>query len=412
MIMESKPRKDAKRKKEILQVAAEVMRTKAVQATRLQDVADQLGVAYTALYHYFPSRDDLVAEVICWSIDQRIEMLGRARGESELDRLLHFFRMTLLEGREMQVRSVERVALAEPHRTRTDKARNKLRNRMMKVIDRGIAEGSIRTCHSLTMANALLDLSERLSFFDQSLFSKSVRAMPLETVVEHVCRILWDGILVSGEPPPRETYQIQDGSFLLGFDGRLTPELQRLDTILAAATRHFNQEGINASIPAMATELGVSKTVLYQYAIDKQDLLFQCYLRGVGVVELSHRIADDFGKGPLDASLIHRRNLYVFHGSSAGPFIFINAMSSLKPQHQRLMGLKNKGVRDISIERMRNTQAAGQMHADVIPDIAQPMLGQILYGLPAWFSNSYPLSIEEVCWQTGLLPFIGLRKRN
>ncbi|XOV89251.1 MAG: TetR/AcrR family transcriptional regulator [Pseudomonadota bacterium] len=405
------PRKEPKRKEEILRAAAEVMRRKGVLATRLQDVADYLDVAYTALYHYFPSRDHLAEEVLCWSMEKRIELLERASGETQLERLLDFFSLMLHEGRQSQVRSPLKVGLPEPHHSKVLVARNQLRDRIRALIEAGLAEGSMRPCDPLTTANALLGLMERFAFLDRSLFSDAVRAMPLAEVVDQFCVILRDGILEGMDMPPHPSHRIENGAELLSFNRELTPELHRLDTILATATRHFNHEGINASIPRIAEDLGVSKTVVYQYVIDKQDLLFQCYLRGVSVVEMSHRIADDFGRDPLDKMLIHRRNLYIFHDSSSGPFTFLNANASLKPQHQRLIDIRNKGVRDTSIERMRQAQAAGTVKKDVIPDIAQPLFGQILYFLPAWYSDEYHLPIEEVCWQTGLLGFIGLRNR-
>ncbi len=407
----SASRKEPKRKEEILRAAAEVMRRKGVLATRLQDVADYLGVAYTALYHYFPSRDHLAEEVLCWSIGKRIELLDRASGENELERLLDFFSLMLQEERRSQVRTPLKVGLPEPHHSRVLGVRDELRDHINDLIERGLKEGSIRPCDSLTMANSLLGLMERFAFLDKSLFSEEVRGMPLADVVEQFCLILRDGVIAGMDMPPRPSHLIASGAELLSFNPALTPDLQRLDTILATATRHFNHEGINASIPRIAEDLGVSKTVVYQYVIDKQDLLFQCYLRGVSVVEMSHRIADDFGKDALDKMLIHRRNLYIFHDSVAGPFTFLNANESLKPQHQRLIDIRNKGIRDTSIERMRQAQLEGTVKKNILPDIAQPLFGQILYFLPAWYSDEYHLPIEEVCWQTGLLGFIGLRNR-
>lgn len=413
MTMPSKVlRKEPKRKEEILRAAAEVMRKKGMLGTRLQDVADFLGVAYTALYHYFPSRDHLAEEVLCWSIGKRMELLESCEGDTELDRLLEFFTRSLLEGRQTQVQSSFQVALPEPHRSRVTNAKNTLRDQIREVIEAGITDGSVRPCDSITTANVLVGLLERFAFLDRPLFSEDVRALSLRDVVTEIVKVFRDGVLKDMKEPPPASYKISSGTELLSFKPELTPELQRLDVILSTATRHFNQEGINASIPRIAEELGVSKTVVYQYVIDKQDLLYQCYIRGVGIVEMSHRIADDFGKDPLDSIQIHRQNLYTFHDCSAGPFTFLNATSSLKPQHQRLIGIRNHGIRDTSIDRMRKAQDTGTIRKDINPDVAQPMFGQMLYGLPAWFSAEYHLGIEDVCYQTGLIPFLGLRNRN
>ncbi|MEX0941493.1 MAG: TetR/AcrR family transcriptional regulator [Pseudomonadales bacterium] len=403
--------KQSRRKEEIIRAAAIVMREKGLLATRLQDVAEHLGVAYTALYHYFLGRDHLAEEVLCWLIERRKNLLLRSTGESELDRLIDFFGRGLVEDRQFQVRSALVSGLPEPNLFRITVARNELRDLIKDLLERGVAEGSIRRCDSLTMANALLGLLERLAFFDRAIFSDDVRKLPLSRIVDEICRILRNGVLTVDQVP-QASYSIKDGTELLSFNSALTPELERLDTILSTATQHFNQAGANASIPRIAEELNVSKTVVYQYFMDKQDLLFHCYLRGVGIVENSHRVAKDLGQNPLDSSIIHRHNLYAFHASKAGPFTFLNAMHLLKPQQNRLISIRNNGVRDTSIQRMFDAQASGLIKEDITPSIAQPMFGQILYGLPSWYSAEYPLPINEVCWQTGLLPFIGLASRR
>ena len=54
----------SRREAEIYRAAARVFRRKGLQQTRLQDVADELGVPRGALYYYVASRDDLVRAVV------------------------------------------------------------------------------------------------------------------------------------------------------------------------------------------------------------------------------------------------------------------------------------------------------------------------------------------------------------
>ena len=58
--------KSARTRERILDAAAHVLSRKGYAGTRLSDVADQAEIQAPAIYYYFPSRDDLVEEVM-WS---------------------------------------------------------------------------------------------------------------------------------------------------------------------------------------------------------------------------------------------------------------------------------------------------------------------------------------------------------
>ncbi|MCB0719102.1 MAG: TetR/AcrR family transcriptional regulator, partial [Bacteroidetes bacterium] len=383
--------------------------SKGVLATRLQDVAEHLDVAYTALYHYFPGRDRLAEEVLLWRLEKRHQLLTEVSGESALVKLLSFFKRELTEDRDYQVRFPPFSALPEENRHALIAKRNVLLAELTSLIDEGVSEGSVRTCHSLTVANAVLGIIERFVYFDDAV-SARMRQMAVKRVVSEMTTILEEGILRDRSFVPRPSYIIEQGKELLSYDPSMDPELERLESILRVATRRFNIEGAAASIPKIAEELGVSKTVIYRYVLDKQELLFQCYLRGVSVVEISHRIASDTGRDPLDEILIHRHGLYRYHDSEVGPFTFISARGFLHPSQQRVVALRNRAVRRMSEVRMQRGINAGQIRSDIDAEVVQPMFGQILYTLPTWYSDDYPLTIEEVCSQTGNVLFQGLKR--
>ena len=58
--------KSARTRERILDAAAHVLSRKGYAGTRLTDVADQAGLQAPAIYYYFPSREDLIEEVM-WS---------------------------------------------------------------------------------------------------------------------------------------------------------------------------------------------------------------------------------------------------------------------------------------------------------------------------------------------------------
>lgn len=400
-----------KRREEVVRAGVRVMRKKGALGMRLQDLAEHLRVAYTALYYYFESRDDLVEAVLLWVLEQRRCSLMEAAGESALDRLLHFFCRYLTEDGDHKVRLPFLGGFAEPHRGRIASAHGSFVDELIALLRHGMAEGSIRRCHAPTIAQVLTNYLDRFVEFDEGLTAHA-RTLSTEEVVRGINGLLRHGLLEEGMPLHRPSWEMDSPDELVGTSGGLADEFDRYERILRAATSGFNARGAGASIPRMAAHIGVSKTVVYQYAVDKQDLLSQCYLRCIRVVEASHRLAADFGSDPVDEALIHRTNLYRFHASVAGPFALINAIDYLRPQQQRIIRLRNHGIRATSEQRLRRAIGAGLVRPTIDPRIVQPVIAQALYGLPAWYREDHPLSVPDVAHETGELLFLGLGARR
>ncbi len=404
---QARQQRPPKRKEEVLAAAATVMREKGVVSTRLQDVADNLGVAYTALYHYFESRDHLAAEVLCWNIENRRALLAGAEGDSAFERLMRFVRADLIEDRDVKVRLPALLPLTGTHLQQVVDSRQLLYRDVASLIELGIAEGSIRQCHAQTIANIMMTALE--SFVKHAgNTSPALKNTPMRIVAETIEALYSRGILKNRLQLLSASRCISRGEELLGVDPAIDSEIERLEQIYRTATRHFNLAGVQASIPKIAAELGVSKTVIYQYTADKLDLMYACYERGAAVVERSQRFARDFAKNRLDEMLIHRTNLYLFHDTEAGPFAHLNAIEHLKPQHQRLINMRNRGVRETSVGIAKAAAKDGFIRNDINPEIYQPVIGQAIYGLPNWFDERYALPIQDVAKQSLMLHYQGL----
>jgi AcrR family transcriptional regulator len=63
-VLEETGSKSARTRERILDAAAHVLSRKGYAGTRLTDVADQAEIQAPAIYYYFPSRDDLIEEVM------------------------------------------------------------------------------------------------------------------------------------------------------------------------------------------------------------------------------------------------------------------------------------------------------------------------------------------------------------
>jgi len=84
--------KSARTRERILDAAAHVLSRKGYAGTRLSDVADQAEIQAPAIYYYFPSRDDLIEEVMWSGIAHMREHMARVLaalppGADPLDRI-------------------------------------------------------------------------------------------------------------------------------------------------------------------------------------------------------------------------------------------------------------------------------------------------------------------------------------
>ena len=84
--------KSARTRERILDAAAHVLSRKGYAGTRLSDVADQAEIQAPAIYYYFPSRDDLIEEVMWTGIALMREHVSKVLaaltpGADALDRI-------------------------------------------------------------------------------------------------------------------------------------------------------------------------------------------------------------------------------------------------------------------------------------------------------------------------------------
>src|ERR1700722_16927842 len=84
--------KSSRTRERILDAAAHVLSRKGYAGTRLSDVADQAEIQAPAIYYYFPSRDDLIEEVMWSGIAHMREHVTRVLaalppGSGPLDRI-------------------------------------------------------------------------------------------------------------------------------------------------------------------------------------------------------------------------------------------------------------------------------------------------------------------------------------
>jgi AcrR family transcriptional regulator len=90
--------KSVERRQRILDAAARALAEHGYSGAKLSDIAQEAGTHAGSLYYYFPSREDLVKEVLLTSLDRMSEFSDTLEADanlSPLDRLLAFIRLVI-----------------------------------------------------------------------------------------------------------------------------------------------------------------------------------------------------------------------------------------------------------------------------------------------------------------------------
>lgn len=152
--------KRRRRREEILHSALRAFRENGYHATTLADIAEQLGVRKTALYHYFPDKEAILYACHRESLAELDRLLREARRfESGREQLVHAIRehvrvMTdTLEGSPL---AFEVTALSPDRQKEIIAARDRYERALRKMIDTGIERGEFRPVDSKLAAFAIL----------------------------------------------------------------------------------------------------------------------------------------------------------------------------------------------------------------------------------------------------------------
>jgi AcrR family transcriptional regulator len=141
------------RREEIITVASRLLRTKGL-TLQLQDIADELGVTYNALYHHFKSREDLLLHCFIRSAELMEEALAGADdatlGIDKVSRFLELFIEAATADATPPGRYV--VALSDEVQRAMSKRTGVLQDQLVRLIEEGQVDGSITSCDPLITA--------------------------------------------------------------------------------------------------------------------------------------------------------------------------------------------------------------------------------------------------------------------
>jgi len=290
----------------VLDEAAARLNARGVSLASLSEVAQALGLTRAALYYYVEDRDDLVFQCYrraCEAMARDVDAAAKAPGTG-LDRLKAFIELALEEDRPEPAVLSEVASLPSPQRETIEALHHGNVAQLVDLIEAGQRDGSIRPCHALIAAQAVvgmvswIPLAPRWTGEADPDFRTKAKAGALALVGE--------GIAV--DPERALAYRPLDIAILRPERGNLFDRDQagamKLEELLRAASRLFNRKGVDAtSVDEIAAEVGATKGVVYHYLIDKPDLVVRCYRRGFAMSDRILRAVEMAGGSAVERAL-------------------------------------------------------------------------------------------------------------
>jgi AcrR family transcriptional regulator len=400
----------AARRQQVLAAATRLINDDQAPGSILQALANDMGLAHNTLYHYFPDRDALYRAAMERTLHLREASLAAAEaaGGRALDVFVAYMTAELSAPPHSRIVATGDQALPDRDRVRVRRAADAHRARLARLLEAGMRDGSMSACHARTRAVAI----------DSILDARARRAgdRRSQAEVRGDCAVLVDvltnGLLRPGCAFPEPLPERRPVDELLGMAPEAAdPGARQLQSLIGVAIDSFNRFGWEASIPDMAARVGKSKTVFYQYAVDKEDLLYLCYQHCFRLLEAAQRTATGNARSAVEETLLYYRYVYEAHGSRIGPFLLFQTVSPLKPQHRRVVGVRNRTMSLRGQDRIRRGIREGAFR-EVRAELVQPMFGSMLYRLAGWYENDYPLPLREVADECVRLLYEGLAARD
>jgi len=168
-------------------------------------------------------------------------------------------------------------------------------------------------------------------------------------------------------------------------------ELQR-DRMLKAAASCFNAKGFSGtSLKDVSKHLGLTDAALYYYVRNKEELVYECYLRAAELgKQAMYRACRDGQSGFEQAFLYIRYHVEIFVGDR-GPVAIMSEIPSLKPAHRNEI-LKISRRHSAAFEEILS---AGIEDGSII-DCDVRMTGNAIMGainwIPKWFHGDKALA--------------------
>jgi AcrR family transcriptional regulator len=331
---------DAKRTA-ILSQAARLFNTKGSRATTLLDIAESLGLTKTSLYYYVKTKEELIYQCYMAALDRHHKTLDDIERQyhTPVERTEAFIKMhfeswlAAVQGKANHIAALLEIAsLKGDHRKEVESQYISMFKRLRQNIRDGIEDGSFRECHGTSVTRALVgSMDWTFSWLN------SIPIEDVPTIADQAWDIVYKGIsTATGEYIPGPlSIDYNDSADLSGFNREAQNRLKQ-EAFYKTGTWFFNKKGFNStSLDEIAEHLNVTKGAFYYHIKNKEDLLFNCYLRSLdimGTIYTQAAKSDVIGVQKIDQTC---RRIFHVQNSDQGPLIRYNTITALPRERRR-----------------------------------------------------------------------------
>jgi len=160
----------------------------------------------------------------------------------------------------------------------------------------------------------------------------------------------------------------------------------KLDAVLAEAAALFNAKGYHAtSLADVAEQLDITKTALYYYVKNKNDLLYQTYVLSLQEIERATMDAENKGANGLDKLCQYVLSQAFVHQEASALVNEVDAINDPKRRAEIVKRLRgaNKRIADWIDEGVKDGSVA-----PCDPDLAGRFVMGAFNWLPRWLPQS------------------------
>lgn len=312
--------------------AADVLNESGLTNASLDAVAERLGIKKSALYYYFASKEEVVyrsylrtSRLAAGYAEAAAKAPGSGRDRLALYLKLHFSAPPVAFLSDMAV-------LTPEHEREVRSMAHHHDDLLSGILAEGHADGSLSVARPQITNFAITGALNWVFVW----FQPARPGLTRPQIGEVFTDVFLHGLRQPGpamttwpqpihiEPPAGET----------AFD-RAFQAAWRRDSLLATASAFFNHRGFdNSSFDDIATALNLTRGALYHYVANKEQLLFECYLRSMSLTEevLDRNAALGGGAEEQQARFI--ASMIALNAGPLGPLAGYFRLQSLTPEHQ------------------------------------------------------------------------------
>jgi len=280
----------AAKREALLAEAARLLNDRGAGAVSLLDLGSAVGLSRNALYYYVRDRDDLILqsyERACLLVDADLNESARDMNPGDaINAVSRFITLSLAANRPPAAVTGDVDVLPETLRTQVRALEARNINRLQTILREGVRSGQLRPHDDEVAAQCVIGMVSWALMSMSWLKRQDSPAMRVQLAAAFTA-IVFDGIATDA---PVDFPRIDLDALALRpfdpFDRRQSNEM-KIQQVISAACRLFNRRGVDGtSLDDIASEVGVTKGVIYHYFRNKTDLVARCHLRALDLHEM------------------------------------------------------------------------------------------------------------------------------